>query len=144
MNKRDILLAALATGGKHEYTPVQIQKFLFLIEKNVAQRIGGPFFHFEPYDYGPFDASVYGEIRNLVHDGDASAYATSRGWKCHALTDQGVEKGEALFQQLPHEAQDYVNRAGEFVRSLSFTDLVSSIYKAYPEMKANSVFREGH
>lgn len=144
MNKREILLAALATGGKHSYTPVQIQKLLFLIEKNVAASIGGPFYDFQPYDYGPFDASVYSEVRALVRDGDASEEVTGANWKCHTLTDQGVEKGAQLLAQLPENAADYLRRAGEFVRGLSFSELVSSIYKAYPDMKANSVFREGH
>jgi hypothetical protein len=35
----------------------------------------------------------------------------------------------------------YIRQASEFVRSLSFTQLVSAIYKAYPEMRENSVFQ---
>lgn len=41
MNKRELLLVALGSGGKYSHTPVQVQKLLFLIDKNVGERIGG-------------------------------------------------------------------------------------------------------
>ena len=51
-------------------------------------------------------------------------------------------EGERLAQGIDPVVIDYIKRASEFVRSLSFSDLVSAVYKAYPEMKANSVFRD--
>lgn len=36
----------------------------------------------------------------------------------------------------------YIGKVSTFVRTRSFNDLVSAIYKAFPEMKANSIFRE--
>lgn len=47
-----------------------------------------------------------------------------------------------ILRQLPPKAQTYIERVSTFVRGLSFTQLVSAIYKAYPEMRANSVFQE--
>jgi hypothetical protein len=38
-------------------------------------------------------------------------------------------------------AKDYVVNLANWVRQLSFQQLVASIYNKYPEMKANSVFR---
>lgn len=141
MNKRELLLVAFGAGAKHEHTPVQVQKLLFLIDKNVGARIGGPVFDFAPYDYGPFDASVYEVLRELEVDGFVSSSESMRGWKQHALTDKGVAEGERLAQVVDPVVIDYIKRVSEFVRSLSFSDLVSAVYKAYPEMKANSVFR---
>lgn len=141
MDKQELLLIALGAGGKHEHTPVQVQKLLFLIDKNVGARIGGAVFDFVPYDYGPFDASVYEILRELEEGGYVSSCETSRGWKRHALTDKGVSEAERLTQGVDPVVIDYIKRVSEFVRKLSFSDLVSAIYKAYPEMKANSVFR---
>ena len=43
---------------------------------------------------------------------------------------------------LPAEAQSFLTRLGTWVRSLGFKELVSAIYREFPEMRANSVFRE--
>jgi hypothetical protein len=42
---------------------------------------------------------------------------------------------------MDEQARDYIDRESIFVRSLSFPELVAAIYKAYPEMRANSVFQ---
>lgn len=141
MNRQELLLIALGAGGKHEHTPVQVQKLLFLIDKNVGTRVGGPFFDFVPYDYGPFDASVYEVLGELEADGYISSCESPYAWKRHALTDKGVSEAKRLAWGLDPIVTDYIKVTSEFVRGLSFSDLVSAIYKAYPEMKANSVFR---
>ena len=57
------------------------------------------------------------------------------------LTPEGQQKGEQLLATLASEAQQFTHNASDFVRKLSFAQLVSAIYKAYPEMKVNSVFQ---
>jgi uncharacterized protein len=141
MEKRKLLLASLAAGAGHKHTPVQIQKLLFILEQNVSADLGGSTFDFKPYDYGPFDATVYEELRSLETDGLAVSSATQRGWKKYELTHEGVVLGESVLTTLAPGTSTYIRKVSEFVRSLSFTDLVSAVYKAYPEMKANSVFR---
>jgi uncharacterized protein len=141
MRKRDLMLAALAAADRAEHTPVQVQKLLFLIEKNVSKELGGPTFDFVAYDYGPFDSSVYDVLRALEQAGLATASVTSRGWKKYALTPAGQEEGLKQLEQLPDRASKYIKEVSQFVRRLGFADLVSAIYKAYPEMKVNSVFK---
>jgi len=142
MTKKDLLLIALAAGEKSEYTPVQIQKLMFLIEKNVGNRIDAPHFEFKPYDYGPFDSSIYELLRELESDELASASMTYRGWKKHSLTDAGIVMAAELSKSIDATVISYIKEVSKFVRTLSFVDLVSSIYKAYPEMKVNSVFKD--
>jgi hypothetical protein len=55
--------------------------------------------------------------------------------------DAGQESGLALLNDLPPNTKNYIIQLSEFVRSLSFSALVSAIYKAYPAMRANSVFQ---
>lgn len=140
MNKTDLLLAALAAGSGVEHTPVQIQKLLFLIDRNLRSEIGSSF-NFVPYDYGPFDSDVYDELRSLELKGCAVSETTPRGWKKYKLTDAGQSRGDAVLAALSPRVRNYVNDVSQFVLSLSFADLVSAVYKAYPEMKINSVFR---
>jgi uncharacterized phage-associated protein len=142
MDKQSLLLAAMSAGGTYQHTPVQVQKLIFLIERNVANDLGGPFFEFKAYDYGPFDSSLYEVLRGIEEQGLVVGSATTGGWKKYQLTEAGVAEGSRLLIQLPKRAADYVRSVSEFVRRLSFAELVSAVYKAYPEMKANSVFRE--
>lgn len=141
MNKHDLLLVALAAGEKAEHSPVQMQKLIFLIEKNIANRIGGTGFNFIPYDYGPFDSAIYDELRQLQAAGLVTSTITSRGWAKHQLTDEGLRQGRALSQGIDQVAASYIKEISAFVRKTPFSELVSAVYKAYPEMKVNSVFR---
>jgi uncharacterized protein len=142
MTKFELLLVALASGGKHEHTPVQVQKLMFLIEKNVGKQIGGgSHFEFTPYDYGPFDPSIYELLRQMEAEQLAVSSMTNRGWKKYSLTDAGLERAASSSSQLNLTVSSYINKVSEFVRTLSFSDLVSAVYKAYPEMRVNSVFK---
>jgi len=140
MERRELVLAALsvANGGLH--TPVQLQKLFFLIDREIPNRVNGPHFKFEPYNYGPFDPTVYKELEVLeLHELVETVPQAS--WSAYRLTVQGQKLGEGYFKDLDDEARSYIVQASEFVRKLSFTQLVSAIYKAYPEMRENSVFQ---
>lgn len=136
------MLATLASADG-EFSPVQIQKTMFLLDKKAASMTGGPHFKFRPYDYGPFDESIYQSLYKLrdealvvINTSPASKY---RGY---GLTAAGREKGKAILAAQKPEVSGYISQLAKFVRDLGFAQLVSSIYKAFPEMKANSVFRE--
>jgi len=141
MTKQELLLIALSSDGTAEFSPVQIQKLIFLIEKNVAAQLGGSVFEFVPYDYGPFDSSIYEELRRLKVCGLVASVPTFQGWEKHAVTTEGLAEGYRLAKDLPPSVYDYIKQLSIFVRSLSFGDLVSAVYKAYPEMRVNSVFK---
>jgi uncharacterized protein YwgA len=139
--KKLILIAmAPAHGGSH--TPVQMQKLIFLLDRKLASELGGPHFNFKPYDYGPFDRSVYDALTELQQEGLVDPIATtSLRWNKFRTTQQGQDAGEQLLNSMKPSVSAAIIRLSEFVRRLSFADLVSAIYKAYPEMKVNSVFR---
>lgn len=140
MTREELVLAAMVPGGGHRYTPVQIQKLLFLIDRQIPGQVGGPYFNFEPYHYGPFDRSVYLELDRLAARGlIAIEYSVSP--RTFALTAEGAAWGTVALNLLIPEARDFIVRASNFVRAHSFSSLVSAIYKAFPEMQANSVFQ---
>ena len=141
MTQRDIVLAALAPAEGKPHSPVQVQKLLFLLDREAAELVGGPHFKFGPYNYGPFDKDVYSALEELDAD-ELLVTIRSDGWKrSYALTPAGQQEGEALFGTLTEQAQEYIRRASDFVRALNFSQLVSAIYKAYPDMRENSVIR---
>src|SRR5258708_4475977 len=61
MDRRELVLALLASSEGRQYTPAQLQKAAFLVTRNMPQIVQGTGFHFVPYDYGPFDSDVYNE-----------------------------------------------------------------------------------
>jgi len=142
MNQSELVLAILAAGNGAIHTPVQIQKLFFLVDKKLPN-LGGPFFNFVPHDYGPFDKEVYRVIEVLSGKGDAEIIKNpGERLNEYRLTPVGQKKGEKILHSLDSNLFDSIIRLSEFVRSLSFAELVSAIYKAYPEMRVNSVFKE--
>ena len=141
MNKKQIILVALASSNGVLHTPVQVQKLLFLIDREIPTLVGGPLFDFQPYNYGPFDKTVYSELSELAGEGDVFVIPQNN-WLSYQLTAKGLETGKKLLESLPEQAKDYIGRVSQFVRSLPFAELVSAIYAAYPEMRQNSVFQK--
>lgn len=140
MNRRNVVLAALAAGGTYRYTPVQVQKLMFLIDRQISKRIGGPFFDFRPYHYGPFDSAVYSVIDGLVEEGLAVIDGSGK-FRTFSLTAEGLKAGAEQLAKLDPKVRAFFEETSAFVRAQSFSSLVSAIYKAFPEMKQNSVFQ---
>lgn len=142
ISRRDLVLAVFACADGADYSPVQVQKIFFLIDKKIAKEIGGPKFRFRPLDYGPFDGQVYDELTALANDGlvaidrnPQSRFATYR------LTVHGMSRGISALSTLPIHIQTYLRDLSRWVRSLTFDQLVTAIYNEFPEMKENSIFR---
>lgn len=142
MNRQDWILLTLA-AAKVPMQPVQLQKALFLMSKNIPARVlGKNFYTFDPYDYGPFCKAIYDDAEILESQElvEVTRPPVSR-FNIYAATSSGKSKATELHQGLSAKVLDYSNRVVEFVQSVSFNELVSAIYKAYPDMQENSVFR---
>ena len=139
MDKTSFVLAALAPAEGSRHSPVQVQKLLFLLDRECANMLDGPHFDFEPYSYGPFDAEVYRVLEALVDEG-LVVISTDGRVRSYALSPCGQKKADEVLGTLAAKAKNYIQRASTFVRERSFAALVASIYKAYPDMRENSVF----
>ena len=140
MNKDKFVLVAMAPAGIGAFSRVQIQKTLFLLDRNIGKLTGGPYFDFKPYHYGPFDAEVYRVLESLESRGlVAIARDPRQPSPMHTLTSTGLTKGQEELARLDQQMQDYIRNTVAFVRSVTFAELLSAIYDAYPEMAANSV-----
>lgn len=141
MERADILLAGLAAGGENAtFTPVQVQKLFFLLDREASHLIQGPYFNFSPYDYGPFDRSVYDGLDALARSNLVRVQSTGR-YRVYSLSQAGYQEGAARLNALSAATRAYIANVANWVRQLSFEQLVASIYNRYPEMKVNSVFR---
>jgi len=142
LSRDEIALVMLSLAEGQGFTPVQIQKALFLASDKVSDAFSPDSrYDFQPYDYGPFDRQVYSDLEML----DALGVATisqqpGSRWRTYAATPQGIEEGHDLAERLTAHQREILKRIVKLVRSLSFNELVSAIYKAYPPMRARSVF----
>ena len=143
MNRQDLLLAVLAAAEGQAYQPVQLQKALFLLSQNIPEVVcDGPGFGFVPYDYGPFDSDVYAEAQRLKAAGLAEIGPSTQGrWSAYSASHDGVTRGREVLGRLTPAQREYIEEVSSWVRRLSFAALVKSIYEAYPEQRANSIFQ---
>lgn len=123
-------------------SPLQLQKSLFLIGKKLPGEVGDSYYEFIPYNYGPFDARVYSDAQSLVNSNLVQRIQVSgKNWSYYTITPPGHDLAEHLKEnEISQRASVYVTQVVKWVQSLSFAQLLSAIYKAYPEYKAKSVF----
>jgi DNA-binding PadR family transcriptional regulator len=120
-----------------------MQKILFVFgEQCSSALISEAYYHFQPYHYGPYDSSINKDIELLEAEGFVDIVDTTahRG-RDYELTAIGEEKAQEILAELPVPLADYLAALVAWAQSLSFRDLVAAIYKEYPHMAANSVFR---
>ncbi len=142
MNRNEFVHAVFASLNNAIYSPVQIQKLLFLIGKKIPELSENNYFNFTPYNYGPFDPEIYDVISELISSEDLKLIndPNSRIMR-YSTTDKGQIRGKQILQSLGKNTISKIKILSEFVRKLSFFELVSAIYKEYPEMKKYSIFR---
>ncbi len=137
----------MAPAGTAVHTPVQVQKLAFLIDRLIGETIGGTGFHFKPWHYGPFDKAVYKALEELERDGlveinDMSAQMQPTQYR---LTNLGEREGTDLLETLGDQNPDtaeYIETLSNWVRDQSFASLLRAIYAKFPDMAANSVFKD--
>lgn len=137
--RSDVVLAAMVPAPRDVwFDPVRVQKLLFLIDKEIPTLVGGPHFNFHPYNYGPFDVNVYLELEALTAD---SCVHTDRRLRYlrYKLTSKGLARGSTVLASLPERASLFVERACEWMLAASVSDLLSAIYRRYPEMTVNAL-----
>src|SRR5437879_5556575 len=88
-----------------------------------SAKSSGAHFRFKPYNYGPFDKTVYAELEALAKAGYVEII-TRGNLQEFRLTPTGQQIGNSILTYLPSAARDYVQKVSAFVRRLSFSDLV--------------------
>ena len=142
MVRSQVALMAMAAGVRGtRFDPVRIQKLLFLIDREAGDHVDGPHFDFRPYLYGPFDKAVFDELDALRHAGEVDIQGTGR-YRAYISTESGHARGTAALNELAEPVRRYVAETARWVLSLSFGELLSAIYRRYPDMAVNSIVPE--
>lgn len=144
LTRQDWLLLALSKSPDGRMSPVQIQKALFLFGQEAGGLIGTKFYSFKPYDYGPFDAAIYDDLRRMMNEGHVVEERTpGRSWKNYMITESGQDVALGFEKDGERRLTEFLGRIVDWVKARSFSDLLRSVYAAYPDFAVNSVFRGG-
>ncbi len=144
MKRTDVLLAALAAPEQKSFYPVHLQKTLFLIDYKLP-RLFEKRYAFEPYDYGPFDKNVYADADALEKAGLITIMQDAGDhYRTYRATEKGLELGRQLLTRMPPQSAAVIRQISNIVTRLGFSELVTAIYRSFPDMKRNSVFKERH
>ena len=134
MTKEELVLAVLSTSDGDPWNPSQLLKIFFILDQKVPEEIGGHHWNFQPFDYGPYDATVFRTLEDLDAKGlvliQKDGYLILGYWS----SVRGHRQGKEQLNKLPERTQDYIRRLSDWVRSLSFLQLVAAIRKEFPEM----------
>jgi hypothetical protein len=140
LDRQDILLLLIAGGasGRYEFDPIRAMKGCFIVHKSGRPEWRGQF-AFRPYDYGPFDPSVYRARDALVQKGLVAEQRRGR-YGAYSPTEAGQQRVEELRSDLSNREATWLERVGRYVTSRSFTDLLDEIYERFPEYAERSVY----
>lgn len=141
LEPKDWTLLAIAFSRAKPLTPVQLQKSLFLLSKQMPAEIGSYFYSFDEYDYGPFCKQIYVDAEELRDEGLVALVANPRGdWRDYAASQAGTKRASELSKLGPKRAIDHLASLVAWTSEQSFPQLVKWIYANYPEYRKNSIF----
>lgn len=142
MERQELVVLAVSAGGSRVLTPVQLQKSIFLISEANLPGIPDSLYNFEPYHYGPFDATIYKDADHL-HEKGLVLRAPSRegAWTDTMITPDGLQRAIKLQGELDSSTTEKIREIVAHVQSLSFNELLKDIYDKHPEYQVNSVFQ---
>lgn len=140
--KQQTLLAFLAASADVELDPIRIMKGLFLLaqEAKSSTLAYEDKYEFVPFNYGPCSFEVYRDLdylrsKCLIKQTRQSA----ESWFRYSITEDGLRVFASL--DLNVHLNKYIRILNEFVRSLSFADLLKVVYAEYPDFAVKSVFQ---
>ena len=139
MTREDVLLGATAgANGPYPLDPIRLMKAAFIVSQRGPEDSRG-LFAFRPYDYGPFDSTVYQARDNLLAGGLLASAPAGR-YDAYSLTPEGRIAAEELERRVGEDVYAWLREVGGYVTSRSFSRLLREIYAAFPEYAARSIF----
>lgn len=133
MKRQELILSCFDSVQDKTLSPLQIQKLMFLISKKIGEISIEEEFDFIPYDFGPFDKKIYSDIDLLIDDG----YITILPGKVRQY-----KLVQNINNEVPHDLFEKIKELAQFVKSCSFKQLLTAIYKEYPETSVNAIYKD--
>ncbi|MCY3749327.1 MAG: hypothetical protein OXG64_08535 [Chloroflexi bacterium] len=145
MTRKNWLLLAVAGHDRTVAAPIdpmRLMKTLFVFREQLGTYLEAPdFYAFEPYRFGPFAREIYPDLDQLEYEGLIEPVANpGRTWPRYRLTVQGAEAAAALESDAGWMG-NHLFDVRDWAMSMSFRDLLYSVYKQWPDYATNSIAR---
>ena len=142
MERKDLLILIVDAAGGGRFSPIQLQKSMFLASQAEYPELKEGSYEFEKHHYGPYSRKIHDDLAGLYTDGLVTLSPSQRGnWLESAITPKGHQRALELKPSLNATMTEYISDVVKWVRSQTFASLVRAIYNKYPEYKENSVFQ---
>jgi hypothetical protein len=138
---RDDLLLLMAKGaenGSYPFDAIRAMKSAFLVSERGLPEWRS-LYNFRPYDYGPFDSSVYVSQDVLVGQGLLEVKAGH--YPSYRLTEAGNARARELAGQMGAASADWLEGIGKWASSRSFAQLLREVYAEFPQFASRSIAR---
>ncbi len=98
-------------------------------------------YSFRPYNWGPFSPDVAEDINLLVRDSALVAESVpGRSWVRYRPTEEGASRAQQAASSVDHVARDWLCQTREFLTTRSFQQLLTDVYREYPDYATKSLF----
>ena len=142
MHRKDWLVLFLGLpGGSYPADQIRVMKGMFLWSKE-GPREARQLYHFEPYNYGPFDTAVYRDLDALESEGllrVESSFGDRQ--RRYSLTLAGDRRAAELTAKARPDSLAKLRGIKKEVTAAPFAELLRSIYDRYPDYAVKSVAR---
>ena len=128
LNRQRVLVHLLKQAGR-PVSKIDLMKWCFLLWKEMPSQGGPAFYHFLPYQYGPFSFGLYREIDQLVCDGVVEA-SGDHSWQVRG----NANAAEGLSNAVRRDAGRILSR----FNGQSTSQLMDYVYQQYPWFTVNS------
>lgn len=122
-----MVLAALTAWPEEKINYLYLQKFLYLLDQELSDSMGGPCFDFIAYEFGPVDGAVADMMRRLAALGLVAVSLSPARSPLYALTEKGRAAGAAALAQAPAKVSSYVRLVADWAYRQGAGQLVRSI-----------------
>ena len=138
----DALLALMSAELFNRFTVGHLQKMMYVLEREVGDVIGGPFFEYENEAYGPSSpalGSVLGSmvVTRLLRTDTRSG---TRDLTEYSLTRAGFARGSEILSRFSDTTADYIRKLNAWGAGTDFSVLVGSVVRRYTETGSNLLF----
>lgn len=122
---------------------IRVMKGMFLLSQHPDHPIHQQqMYEFEPYDWGPFDSTVYRDLDVLQVRGFLTAHRAPKSSQIrYGLTAAGEIEAARFRQSQPDALIALVDAVRLRVVSQTFRALLTDIYEAFPDYAVKSLLR---
>jgi hypothetical protein len=140
VDRQDILLLiADGADGQFPLDPIRLMKGCFIVAQIGPDEWKG-LFEFSPYDYGPFDPSVY-RARDALLGKDLLLERSAGRYSNYSVPPDGHARADEIARRLEPQLAAWLRNIGHWVTSKSFNDLLREIYDRFPDYASRSIAR---